>query len=100
MKPVDSCAREIARSARLAAVLFVPVAMAGGLLIELLGGLEGGGKLLFLALVAPILLLEPLTGSEGELASWCVVVVAEFAYLTLVVVVVRALGRLVREHVR
>jgi hypothetical protein len=90
---------ESANSAILALILLVPVAVLAGGAIELLGGLEGGGKLLFLVVMAPMLFVEPLTADSGEWASWCIVALAEYAYLLLIIVVGRVAWRMaMRSH--
>jgi hypothetical protein len=90
---------ELTWSALLALILFVPVTVAAGLAIELLGGIGGGGKLVFLVLMAPMLLLEPLTTGSSEAVSWCIVAFAEYAYLFAIIIAGRAAWRLLRPHV-
>ena len=72
-------------------ILILPVGVVIAGLVTLLGGLEGGGKMIFLAALAPMLLLDPITkGLDGPL-DWVTFVVAEFAYVFFIVFVARVL---------
>jgi hypothetical protein len=74
-------------------ILILPLGVVIAGLVTVLGGLEGAGKLIFLAALAPMLLLDPVTkGLDGPLA-WATFVVAEFAYVFLLVFVARLLWR-------
>jgi hypothetical protein len=70
-------------------ILIVPVAAVIAVLFILLGGIEGAGKLIFLVALAPMLLLDPITkGVDGPIA-WVTFVVAEAAYVFLLLLVGR-----------
>ena len=76
-------------SLRFVAIAIIPIGICAFLLTELLGGIEGAGKLILLATLWPMVILEPFTkGSDGSLV-WMVFFVCEFSYCYLIVFVVR-----------
>jgi hypothetical protein len=97
MDKAEALRRELIGSARWTAILLVPAGVAVTLLVGLLGGLEGGGKIVFLTAMAPMLLLQPLTDGLSEATAMCVAVLAEYVYLLLLVLIGRATWRLVRR---
>ena len=89
MNRMQYLSRTVIESVKWAAILIVPSAVLLFALISIAGGIEGGGKLLFLIALGPILLIEPaFSGSDGA-ATWVVVVVAESVYFFLVVLLFR-----------
>jgi hypothetical protein len=91
MNRLQYLSRTATESLKWASILFVPSAILLFVLIGVAGSIEGGGKLLFLIALGPILLIEPaFSGSDG-VATWVVVVVAECVYFFLVVFFFRLL---------
>jgi len=81
-------------SLRCAAVAALPLAAGIWLLTALLGGLHGGGKLVWLASLWPMIVLDPLTkDSDGPLV-WVVFLIAEFGYAYLLVLASRTIWRI------
>lgn len=72
-------------STKWSAILIVPSAALLIAFIQVTGGIEGGGKLLFLFALAPILIIERfITGADGP-ATWAAFVIAECGYFFLIV---------------
>lgn len=84
--------RTLFESAKWSAVLVVPVALCVFALFGLAGGIEGGGKLVFLVALAPILLIERITAGTDGATIWAVVAIAESAYFFLLVFLFRLLN--------
>jgi hypothetical protein len=81
-------------SLRCAAVAALPLAAGIWLLTALLGGLHGGRKLVWLAALWPMIVLDPLTkDSDGPLV-WVVFLIAEFGYAYLLVFASRSIWRI------
>jgi hypothetical protein len=81
-------------SLRFAAVAALPLAIGVWLLTALLGGLHGGGKLVWLAALWPMIVLDPLTGDSDGPFVWAVFAIAEFAYAYLLVFAVSTIWRI------
>lgn len=91
MKRMQYLSCTATESVKWAGILIVPSAVLLFVLIGVAGSIEGGGKLLFLIALGPILLIEPaFSGSDGA-ATWTVVVVAECVYFFLAVFFFRLL---------
>jgi hypothetical protein len=81
-------------SLRCAAVAALPLAIAMWLLFALFGGIEGDGKLVWIAALWPMIALDPFTkGSDGPLV-WAVFLVAELSYVYSLVLGARTIWRL------
>jgi hypothetical protein len=77
--------RTATESVKWTGILIFPSVVLLFVLIGVAGSIEGGGKLLFLIALGPILLIEPaFSGSDGA-ATWAIIVVAECLYFFLAV---------------
>jgi hypothetical protein len=91
MNKMQYLSRTTTESIKWAGILIVPSAVLLFVLIGVAGSIEGGGKLLFLIAVGPLLLIEPaFSGSDGA-ATWVAVVVAECVYFFVAVLLFRLL---------
>jgi len=89
--------QEIIRTIKWSGALAVPAVIVFVLLLSLLGGIEGGGKLLFLIGLAPMITLDPITrGHDGPLI-WVICAVAEFTYFSVLVLLCRYLRFVFRK---
>jgi len=87
-------------SLRFAAVAALPVAIGLWLLTALLGGLHGDGKVVWLAVLWPMIVLDLFTqGSDGPFV-WVVFLVAEFLYVYLLVLASRTIWRMLSARNR
>jgi len=88
---------EIGRSLKWAGALAIPAALLFFLLLTVLGGIEGGGKLLFMIGLAPTIVLEPFIGERDGPLIWIAWAVLEFLYLSAIVLLCRYLASFFRN---